>query len=328
VRPRRAAAARPGLTRSRQLEDLDGVREALHRDGPERLHLDVALGEPHGLAGQPRGPGRRELLHAGRQMRGLPHGRVVHAEIAADRPHHDLAGVQADADLHFHTLCTAQLVRVALHGLLHPERGVTRAHRVVLVSERRSEERHEPIAHHLVDRALVAVHGVHHALEHGIQDPPRVLRVAVGEQLHRTLQIGEDHGHLLALAFKGGLRSQDPLREVLRGVGLGRGDARGRHLAGGVGALRAELGSRCERGAAVGTGAGQWRGALFAELRARAILVMAPHTLHGESPLTPPSESSRITARSRPGRMTSRTHNVKAQRRGRNNRLPLMGLPS
>ena len=46
--------------------------------------------------------------------------------------------------------------------------------------------------------------------------------IAVGEQLHRALEIGEEHGDLLALAFEGALRGEDLLGEVLGGVGLGR----------------------------------------------------------------------------------------------------------
>jgi len=34
--------ARACLTRPGQLEDLDWIREAFHRDGPERAHLDIA----------------------------------------------------------------------------------------------------------------------------------------------------------------------------------------------------------------------------------------------------------------------------------------------
>jgi len=36
-------------------------------------------------------------------------------------------------------------------------------------------------------------------------------RAADGEQLHRALEVGEDHGHLLALPFKGGLGGEDLL---------------------------------------------------------------------------------------------------------------------
>ena len=91
---------------------------------------------------------------------------------------------------------------------------------MVLVGERRAEQRHDPVAHHLVDGALVAVDGLHHALEHGIEELARLLGIAVGEQLHRALEVGEEHGDLLALAFERGLRGEDLLGEVLRGVGV------------------------------------------------------------------------------------------------------------
>ena len=212
--------ARPRRPRPRQLEDLDRVREALDGDGPERPHLDVALGEPHGLGGQPDGPGRRQLFHPGREVGGLAHGRVVHAQIAADRADDDLARVEADPDLHLHPVRAARVVRVALQRLLHPERGVARAHGVILVGERRAEEGHDPVAHHLVHGALVAVDGLHHAFEHGVEELARLLGIAVGEQLHRALEVGEEHGDLLALALQRGLGGEDLLGQVLGGVGL------------------------------------------------------------------------------------------------------------
>ena len=84
--------------------------------------------------------------------------------------------------------------------------------------------------------------GLHHELQDWVEDLSRVFRVAVGEQLHRAFQIGEEDGHLLALAFQGGLGGEDFLGQVLGGVSLrggrtnpGRG-ARGYGLA----ALEAE----------------------------------------------------------------------------------------
>src|SRR6185369_141129 len=56
-----------------QLEDLDRVCEALHWDGPERLHLHVPLGEPCAIRGETDRPGSGQLLHPGREMRGLAH---------------------------------------------------------------------------------------------------------------------------------------------------------------------------------------------------------------------------------------------------------------
>ena len=40
---------------------------------------------------------------------------------------------------------------------------------VVLVRNGRPEERHDAIAHHLVDSALVAVHGLHHVFKDRVQ---------------------------------------------------------------------------------------------------------------------------------------------------------------
>jgi hypothetical protein len=97
---------------------------------------------------------------------------------------------------------------------------------VILVGQRRAEERHDPVAHHLVHRALEAVHGLHHAFEHGVEQLARLLGITIGEQLHRALQVGEEHGDLLALALEGGLGREDLLGQVFGGVGLGGGEAR------------------------------------------------------------------------------------------------------
>ena len=56
---------------------------------------------------------------------------------------------------------------------------------MILVCEGRAEERHDPVT-------------------------------------HRALEVGEEHGDLLALAFEGALGGEDLLGKVLGGVGLGR----------------------------------------------------------------------------------------------------------
>jgi len=198
-------------------------------------------------------PGGGELLHPRREVRGLPDGGVVHAEVAPDRPHYDLARVEPHPNLHLNAVRAADVFVVASDRLLHPERRVARPHRVVLVGERRAEERHDAVAHHLVDRALVTVHGLNHPFEHRVEKLARFLGIAVGEQLHRTLQVSEEDRDLLALAFEGRLRGQDLLGEALRGVGFGRRVARlaARSSADGMGAFQAELRRRGQGGAAV-----------------------------------------------------------------------------
>ena len=76
---------------------------------------------------------------------------------------------------------------------------------MVLMRQRSAEERHDPVAHHLIHRALVAMDGLHHSLKDRIENLTCLLRVTVGQQLHRALQIGEEDGHLFALAFQRGL---------------------------------------------------------------------------------------------------------------------------
>ena len=89
-------------------------------------------------------------------------------------------------------------------GGLHVERGVAGSHGMILMGQRRAEQRHDPVAHHLVHGALVAVDRLHHPLEHRVEELPGFLGVPVGEQLHRALEVGEEHRDLLALALEGG----------------------------------------------------------------------------------------------------------------------------
>jgi hypothetical protein len=138
-------------------------------------------------------------------VRRLPHCGVVHAEIGADGADHDLARVNADPDVDERAVFAASLLGIAPDLLLHPEGGIAGAHRVVLVGDGGAEKRHDAVAHDLVHGALVAVHGFHHQVEDRIQELPRFFGVAVGEQLHGALEVGEQDGDLLALAFQGRL---------------------------------------------------------------------------------------------------------------------------
>ena len=44
--------------------------------------------------------------------------------------------------------------------------------------------------------------GVDHAREHRIEEAPRLFWIAGGNQLHGALEIGEEDGHLFALALE------------------------------------------------------------------------------------------------------------------------------
>ena len=125
--------------------------------------------------------------------------------------------LRSDADLDLEAVIPADLRGVAADRLLHGEGRVAGADGVVLMGEGGAEERHDPVAHHLVHRALVAVDGVHHALEDGIEESARLLGVTVGEQFQRALHVGEEHGDLLSLSLQRMAGGQD-LSARYRGV--------------------------------------------------------------------------------------------------------------
>src|SRR6266511_919554 len=103
--------------------------------------------------------------------------------------------------------------------------------------DRGPKQGHDAVAHHLIDRPLVAVHGLHHAFEDGIEDGPGFFRVAVSQQLHGAFEISEQDGDLLALACQAQTGLQDFFGQMWRGVrqrlprlvgGRGRSWRRGR----------------------------------------------------------------------------------------------------
>jgi hypothetical protein len=130
---RRRLKARACRRRSRKLEHVDWARQPFDRDRTDRDDFDEPLGEPESLGGQPRRARGRELLHARGQVGGLAHRRVVHTEIAPDGAHDDLAGVEANADLHLNAVIPANLGRVAADGLLHREGSVASADGVIFM---------------------------------------------------------------------------------------------------------------------------------------------------------------------------------------------------
>jgi hypothetical protein len=219
------------------------------------------------------------------------YGGVVHSEIVPNRADQDFPRVQPDPDLQWDTFRSADLLGVSLDHLLHPERRVAGPHSVVFVRDGCAEEGHDPIAHHLVDRAFVAVNGLHHVLNDGIEQPACLFGVAVGEQLHRALQVGEENRDLLALALQRGLGRQNPLGKVSGSVGRG-----GRRASRGWGRLPREGYSLPAplaelRGWLVARAAGStWdldaSAALLAEGSIVGVLVAAPRAPHGVYSIT------------------------------------------
>ena len=110
----------------------------------------------------------------------------------------------------------------------------------------------------------------------------RLFGIAVGEQLHRALEVGEQDGHLLALAFEGATGGDDPLGEVLRGVCVGRRGARrrGRWRTHRVPAVETEPCIGWQLGPTLRAGQCEAATTLQAESRLGRVVVLAARTLH------------------------------------------------
>src|SRR6185295_19422573 len=89
-----AYRGRPG-----QLVDLHRVLQPLYRRGTEGPDGDALSRKSPGARGDQDPAGFRHLLHARREMGGLPDSGVIHVQVVADGAHDDLTGMQADADM-------------------------------------------------------------------------------------------------------------------------------------------------------------------------------------------------------------------------------------
>ena len=65
------------------------------------------------------------------------------------------------------------------------------------------------------------------SLEDRVKELARLLGIAVGEQLHRALQVSEEDGHLLALTLDRLATAQDAAGEMTGRIGVGRAAGRG-----------------------------------------------------------------------------------------------------
>jgi hypothetical protein len=83
-------------------------------------------------------------------------------------------------------------------------------------------------------------------LKDGIEKLPRFLRITVGQQLHRTLDVSKKNRDVFALTFERAFGSENLLGEVLGRIGSRRDEARLRNCTAAyrIGALGAELRSR------------------------------------------------------------------------------------
>src|SRR4030095_1454293 len=101
------------------------------------------------------------------------------------------------------------------HLILQRQCCVACTQRVVLMSQRRAKESHDPVTQHLVDGSFIAMDGVHHDAQHRIDDLLPLFGIEAFEQAGRTSYVCEKNRDLLSFSFNGMPRGRDLFRQVL-----------------------------------------------------------------------------------------------------------------
>src|SRR6266542_4583031 len=153
-----------------ELVDPERLLDSLDRELPEVLKLDEPLDELGGVLGEVDLSRLGDLFHSRSQARGVTERRVVHPQVVADLSHHHLARVESCPNRKVDPLLEPEFVRVASQPPLNGQCCIASPRRMILVSDRCAEQRHDSIARVLIDRPLEAVDTISEDLEEALHD--------------------------------------------------------------------------------------------------------------------------------------------------------------
>src|SRR5208337_628888 len=132
---------------SRHLINVDWFADAFHSRRAERLERKVTFAEFSGCLARDDRPGACDALQARSEVRRMSDRRVLDlARAGCDRAHHNFAGVYADANLDRCAPFGLELRAIAPQFLLHPQRRVERALRMIFMRDGRAEQREDAVA--------------------------------------------------------------------------------------------------------------------------------------------------------------------------------------
>jgi len=151
VEPAPRLAGRHDLPRRRRL------RLALQAELPERAHVKETSGQTVSRLGDHNRARLRHLLEARGDVRRVADGRVIHPKVVPDAADDDQPSVEPLTYLEVYAAPAQGVLPITCERPLDAECGENRAPCVVLMGDRRAEQRHDPVAEELIDRPLVAM---------------------------------------------------------------------------------------------------------------------------------------------------------------------------
>lgn len=149
--------------------------------------------QPGGQFGQEDRSRRGRSLKAGRRVYRVPQGVVGHLQHVRDLGEHDRTGVHSDTHLDRRAVCRLDLFGEPYHGVPDVQGRVHRPFRIVLMSQRCSEECQQTIPHHLRHRALIVCSGGDDAAQKLVHNHLEPLRAEPLAQRGRAGDIAEQH---------------------------------------------------------------------------------------------------------------------------------------
>ena len=96
----------------------------------------------------------------------------------------------------------AQCIGIAAHLLLHAQGGIERPLGMIFMGNRRAEQGKDAIAQRLRHIAFIAMHGIHHELQGGINNRSRFFGIESFDQRGGAFEIGKQRGDRFALAIR------------------------------------------------------------------------------------------------------------------------------
>jgi hypothetical protein len=180
----------------------------------EVAKIEIARHEPGGVLGQADAAGLRRRLHPFAEPDRVSERGVIEAQVVADRPHHDLAGVEADSQPELDPVLGLELLGELRDGVADRQRRVAGPPRVVLVGDRGAEQRDGTVAGERIDGALEAVDLLGDQCEEAVHHRVPALRAESLGDAHRTDDVAEENRDQLSLARQRGGVGADPRREM------------------------------------------------------------------------------------------------------------------
>jgi len=199
-----------GIKAADQLGDRNRRCDAAHGVNAERVRLDELLGAGIGVPADQDRPGLRHVLQAIGEMHIRARRIVGLVHAVFDDLDDDLADVKPHAYLQV-------LIEKTRDRVLHRQCAQAATNRMILVRHGSPEQRHDAVALHLVDDALITMDGILHEVQHRIEALHRKLGITKAvDQPRRIADVGKQHGQALALATLAAQTLQRALGGLIR----------------------------------------------------------------------------------------------------------------